>query len=148
VIYYDFILLFASEISGCLTFAIHLRDILMANSSTNFRIPQNLSLFSSLRYDPQLLSCPANTAVSGTAKPSPFYCLLYHRDRMLAAANHFAWPSSRTEILQSLEVYTSKLEEAVRGYLVASKNQGETLAPPLKVRFIHSYAILISLIAE
>ena len=56
-------------------------------------------LFTSLRYDPQLLSSPVNTTLSGyfsvndSPPPSPFYMLAYHRDRILEAADHFNWKS-------------------------------------------------------
>lgn len=49
----------------------------------------NFELFSSLRYDPLLLSSPINTRLNGP--PSPFYMLRYHQDRILEAAAHFKW---------------------------------------------------------
>lgn len=51
------------------------------------------SLFSSLRYDPQLLATLDNVP------PSPFYLLHYHHDRILRAAHSFEWPSHATSPL-------------------------------------------------
>ncbi|KAF8253527.1 hypothetical protein K440DRAFT_593309 [Wilcoxina mikolae CBS 423.85] len=73
----------------------------------------DFSIFTSLRYDPQLLSSPANTAASSLSAPTPFYLLSHHRDRMLAAATHFSYPSAAISILHSLEAYTQRLQEAV-----------------------------------
>ena len=73
----------------------------------------DFSIFTSLRYDPQLLECPENTAASSLASPTPFYLLSHHRDRMLAAATHFQYPPAATAILQSLEAFEQKLQEAV-----------------------------------
>lgn len=47
-------------------------------------------LFTSLRYDPVLLNSAENSLpMLNFASPSPFYMLVYHRDRMLEAAQHF-----------------------------------------------------------
>src|SRR5262245_12243962 len=47
-------------------------------------------LFTSLRYDPVLLTSPENSqSWLNFVSPSPFYMLVYHRDRMLEAAQHF-----------------------------------------------------------
>lgn len=56
--------------------------------------PGNASfqLFTSLRYDPILLHSKENsTEMVSFTIPSPFYMLVYHRDRMLEAARHFEW---------------------------------------------------------
>ncbi|KAF8540575.1 aminotransferase class IV-domain-containing protein [Trichophaea hybrida] len=73
----------------------------------------DFSIFTSLRYDPQLLSSPANTTASSLSAPTPFYLLSHHRDRMLAAAIHFSYPLVAISILHSLEAYTQRLQEAV-----------------------------------
>ena len=70
-----------------------------------------LTVFTSLRYDPALLSCPANTAASDVS--TPFYLLSHHRDRMLAAVSHFSFPAASTSILHSLDAFTQRLQEAV-----------------------------------
>ncbi len=50
------------------------------------------SLLTSLRHDPILLRSDENTVLSGRAgQPTAFYMLRYHRDRLLEAAEHFAW---------------------------------------------------------
>lgn len=56
----------------------------------------NFQLFTSLRFDPRLLECAANTTV-GPA-PSPFYMLSLHRDRMLEAAKHFGWSQAEARL--------------------------------------------------
>lgn len=54
----------------------------------------SFQLFTSLRYDRSLLSLrdihPLDIGWNGE-KPSPFYILDYHRDRMLKAASHWGW---------------------------------------------------------
>jgi hypothetical protein len=71
------------------------------------------SIFTSLRYDPQLLSCPANTLASSLSAPTPFYLLSHHRDRMLAAAEHFSYPAATTSVLRDLDVFAQRLDEAI-----------------------------------
>ncbi|KFY91700.1 hypothetical protein V500_04519 [Pseudogymnoascus sp. VKM F-4518 (FW-2643)] len=56
----------------------------------------DFQLFTSLRFDPRLLECAANTTV-GPA-PSPFYMLSLHRDRMLEAAKHFGWSQAEARL--------------------------------------------------
>lgn len=55
---------------------------------------ENFQLFTSLRFDPTLLhlvdSQPGDVGWNST-KPSPYYMLDYHRDRMLKAASHWGW---------------------------------------------------------
>ena len=47
-------------------------------------------LFTSIRYDPLLLTSEENSRPDlNFITPSPFYMLAYHRDRMLEAAQHF-----------------------------------------------------------
>jgi len=62
----------------------------------------DFQLFSSLRYDPLLLSLPRNTNLSPSSdvpsSPSPFYMLPYHRDRILSATNHFKWTTAASLI--------------------------------------------------
>lgn len=56
----------------------------------------NFQLFTSLRFDPRLIECRANTAVG--PGPSPFYMLRFHRDRMLEAAQHFGWTKGEARL--------------------------------------------------
>lgn len=55
---------------------------------------ENFQLFTSLRFDPTLLQLgedqPDGLGWNST-KPSPYYMLDYHRDRMLKAASHWGW---------------------------------------------------------
>ncbi|KZM19024.1 Aminodeoxychorismate lyase [Ascochyta rabiei] len=52
--------------------------------------PPAFQLFTSLRYDPLLLSSVENSRPDlNFVTPSPFYMLAYHRDRMVEAAQHF-----------------------------------------------------------
>jgi 4-amino-4-deoxychorismate lyase len=55
-------------------------------------------LFTSLRYDPLLLTSTPNISSwdPPTTTPSPFYMLPRHRDRLLLAATHFNWPLAVT----------------------------------------------------
>lgn len=53
--------------------------------------PSDFGLFTSLRYDPQLLASDENTALSGNNAPSPFYNFLYHHERFINALDHFGW---------------------------------------------------------
>ena len=53
--------------------------------------PPNFGLFTSLRYDPQLLNSSENTRASGNNLPSPFYNFTYHYERFINALDHFGW---------------------------------------------------------
>jgi 4-amino-4-deoxychorismate lyase len=57
-------------------------------------------LYSSLRYDPLLISLPINTESwdEKNKGPSPFYILKHHRDRILKAAEHFGWTDAADAI--------------------------------------------------
>lgn len=86
--------------------------------STGSDVDDGVAVFTSLRYDRQLLSSPANTAASSPSpeakqEATPFYLLAHHRDRMLAAAEHFGYPAEATAVLESLELFSRRLQEAV-----------------------------------
>jgi hypothetical protein len=51
----------------------------------------DFGLFTSLRYDPQLLQSSENTRLSGNSAPSPFYNFVYHYERFINALDHFGW---------------------------------------------------------
>ncbi|KAF3007661.1 hypothetical protein E8E13_008943 [Curvularia kusanoi] len=52
--------------------------------------PPSFQLFTSIRYDPLLLTSTENSRPDlNFVTPSPFYMLTYHRDRMVEAAQHF-----------------------------------------------------------
>lgn len=60
-------------------------------SPTTSSAPPPLQIFTSIRYDPLLATHPVNNLFKG---PNPFYMLSHHRDRLLAAAEHFKWPQA------------------------------------------------------
>jgi 4-amino-4-deoxychorismate lyase len=74
-------------------------------------------LFSSLRYDPLLVSLAVNIEGWDGDRPSgcPFYMLPYHRDRMLQAAEYFGWTiaASRIRGPTGLTYLAKKLSETV-----------------------------------
>jgi 4-amino-4-deoxychorismate lyase len=86
-------------------------------------------LFTSLRYDPLLLTSSENSQPwLNFVTPSPFYMLLYHRDRMLEAAQHFDFHAVAAK-LEDGQALHEELAAKVAGYL---KNGGKD--EPLKVR--------------
>lgn len=55
---------------------------------------EDFQLFTSLRFDPTLLQLADSQQDDlgwNSTKPSPYYMLDYHRDRMLKAASHWGW---------------------------------------------------------
>ncbi|KAI0390535.1 putative 4-amino-4-deoxychorismate protein [Xylariaceae sp. FL0594] len=57
---------------------------------------EKLQLFTTLRCDPALMTIsPADSTDLGwNSKPSPFYMLDFHRDRLLKAALHWGWDAA------------------------------------------------------
>ncbi|KAI2473293.1 aminotransferase [Annulohypoxylon bovei var. microspora] len=57
-------------------------------------------IFTSIRYDPELLKAPdlGFTNIGWNSESSPFYMLDFHRDRMLKAAIHWGWTAAITSI--------------------------------------------------
>lgn len=53
--------------------------------------PPDFSLFTSLRYDAQLLTSDENTKLSGNGQPSPLYNFVFHYERLINALDHFGW---------------------------------------------------------
>jgi hypothetical protein len=101
--------------------------------------PPDFLLFTSLRYDPLLLSLPANTSSflpsnpqeSTHTKPSsPFYMASFHRDRILQAAEHFKWSAAASKI---------RGPEGFSFFLEALHDAIDTNSPqPLRVRVLLS----------
>ncbi|KAH0542034.1 hypothetical protein FGG08_003498 [Glutinoglossum americanum] len=94
----------------------------------------DFSLFSSLRYDPNLLQSTANASVSYiSGTPSPFYMLRYHRDRMLSAAEYFRWDMvvSRLKDDAGLKYLNQELETEVKNWFASN---GEQESQSLKIR--------------
>ena len=77
----------------------------------------DFELFTSCRYDTQLLESTANLQSWPTPnpKPSPLYMLPYHRDRMLQAAEHFDWKKAVATI-DGIDGF-SRLVQKVEGTL-------------------------------
>ncbi|KAK8233611.1 hypothetical protein HDK77DRAFT_246372 [Phyllosticta capitalensis] len=110
----------------------------------------SFSLFTSLRYDPQLsTSEQSNWQLWSFKSDSPFYMLRYHRDRMLEAALFFDWSAVAEKLAgdaggNSLE--TTLLQE-VQLWLLARKSHGDVDLEtkekpldksPLKIRVLFS----------
>jgi 4-amino-4-deoxychorismate lyase len=76
-------------------------------------------LFTSLRYDPLLLSSEENSQQwLNFISPSPFYMLSYHRDRMLEAAQHFDFHAVAEKLEDGVALHeelVKKVEEYVKG---------------------------------
>ncbi|CUS08862.1 unnamed protein product [Tuber aestivum] len=76
---------------------------------------ETFRVFTSLRYDPLLLTCPINTTYShDPSTPSPFYLLSHHRDRMLSATEHSGWSPSIAAPLSDLSLVHETCLSAVR----------------------------------
>lgn len=91
----------------------------------------SFQLFTSLRYDPLLLTSTENSRPDlNFISPSPFYMLAYHRNRMLEAAQHFDFHA----VAKRLEDGIALHEELV--YRVDEWQQKEGRAEPLKLRIL------------
>ena len=77
-------------------------------------------LFTTLRYDPILLSSDENTllSISNPKRPTPFYMLQYHVDRLRAAAEYFDWEAALAR-LEDEGTLLGWLEGEVEAYLLA-----------------------------
>jgi len=86
-------------------------------------------LFTSLRYDSLLLACPSNSQPTlNFISPSPFYMLVYHRDRMLEAAQHFDFHEVEKRLDDGKALHRTLLQK-VGEWVDKENNHG-----PLKVR--------------
>jgi hypothetical protein len=92
----------------------------------------DFELFTSLRYDPLLTTLPVNTEAwdSDVKQSSPFYMLSYHRDRLLEAAEHFAW-AEIADSLRGPKGFTILLKKLNDG--IANLTQSQS---PLRVRVL------------
>lgn len=85
-------------------------------------------LFTSIRYDPLLLESAENSLpILNYVSPSPFYMLVYHRDRMLEAAQHFDFHAVAKRLEDGVSLHQELLQE-VATYLERGGKDG-----PLKV---------------
>ena len=93
---------------------------------------EGFDLFTSLRYDPLLLHSDENSTLSASpGKPTAFYMLRNHRDRLLEASRHFQWETT-TSLLEG-DDGLAWLDEALTKELTAW-SKGEEACKPLKVR--------------
>ncbi|KAH6621942.1 hypothetical protein C7974DRAFT_314433 [Boeremia exigua] len=93
-------------------------------------MPPTFQLFTSLRYDPLLLTSPENSRPDlNFLAPSPFYMLAYHRDRMVEAAQHFDFAPVVAALADGAALHATLLGE-VRAW---QEKEGSRDGP-LKVR--------------
>jgi hypothetical protein len=115
--------------------------------------PPDFGLFTSLRYDPQLLQSSENTVLSGNNLPSPLYNFVYHHERFINALDHFGWrpktataegdnnagsyPSSYVPIAD-IENFREAVSAAAKRFLAQQKqDDAEWGGMSLKVRPIY-----------
>ncbi|KAF9729574.1 hypothetical protein PMIN03_006340 [Paraphaeosphaeria minitans] len=92
-------------------------------------------LFTSIRYDPLLLESAENSLpILNYVAPSPFYMLIYHRDRMLEAAQHFDFHAVAQRLEHGESLHQELLQE-VAEYLHRGGHDG-----PLKMRILFDKA--------
>lgn len=88
-------------------------------------------LFTSLRYDPLLLTSTENSRPDlNFITPSPFYFLAYHRSRMLEAAQHFDFHGAEERLNDGRALHKELLEK-VHEYQSKGNDDG-----PLKLRVL------------
>ncbi|KAF2682940.1 hypothetical protein K458DRAFT_369051 [Lentithecium fluviatile CBS 122367] len=89
-------------------------------------------LFTSLRYDPLLLGSDENSQPwLNFIAPSPFYMLIYHRDRMLEAAQHFDFHAVAKKLEDGIALHNDLLRK-VKTYV-----EGGEKDEPLKLRILY-----------
>src|SRR3954454_15946496 len=75
----------------------------------------DFQLFTSIRYDPILLSSNENSRSDlNFITPSPFYMLAYHRDRMREAAQHFDFHEVEEKLRNGKALHEELLQEVKR----------------------------------
>ncbi|KAF2643686.1 hypothetical protein P280DRAFT_214707 [Massarina eburnea CBS 473.64] len=93
--------------------------------------PTEFHLFTSLRYDPILLTSSENSqSWLNYVSPSPFYMLIYHRDRMLEAAQHFDFHAVAAKLQDGEALHKSLLQEVSKYVEKGGKDE------PLKLRIL------------
>ncbi|KAF2846527.1 hypothetical protein T440DRAFT_458209 [Plenodomus tracheiphilus IPT5] len=91
----------------------------------------DFQLFTSLRYDPLLLTSEENSRPDlSIVTPSPFYMLAYHRDRMTEAAQHFEFPKVEERLKNGTALHED-LSKRVKEH-IAKGGEDE----PLKLRIL------------
>ncbi|KAF2704716.1 hypothetical protein K504DRAFT_449245 [Pleomassaria siparia CBS 279.74] len=97
-------------------------------------------LFTSLRYDPLLLTSSENSLPSlNFVTPSPFYMLVYHRDRMLEAAQHFDFHEVAKTLADGKALHETLLEKVGKWIQDGGKDG------PLKLRVLFERSGALSL---
>ncbi|KAH7337917.1 hypothetical protein BKA66DRAFT_615117 [Pyrenochaeta sp. MPI-SDFR-AT-0127] len=92
-------------------------------------------LFTSLRYDPLLLTSDENSRSDlNFLSPSPFYMLTYHRDRMVEAAQHFDFHEVEKRLKDGKALHDELLKQVNRW--IEKGGQDE----PLKLRVLFNKA--------
>lgn len=72
----------------------------------------HFQLFTSIRYDPLLLTSDENSRqYLNFITPSPFYMLAYHRDRMVEAAQHFDFHQVEKRLQDGKALHEDLLKE-------------------------------------
>ncbi|KAL6704994.1 Aminodeoxychorismate lyase [Coniothyrium glycines] len=96
--------------------------------------PEDFQLFTSLRYDPLLLTSEENSRPDlNFVSPSPFYMLAYHRDRMVEAAQHFDFHNVERRLSDG-EALHKYLQEKVDIFTKDLTPAGKDT--PLKIRIL------------
>lgn len=94
--------------------------------------PPKFQLFTSIRYDPLLLTSNENSRSDlNFVTPSPFYMLTYHRDRMVEAAQHFDFDAVTEALADGPALHSTLLSRVREWQAEESKEDG-----PLKVRIL------------
>jgi 4-amino-4-deoxychorismate lyase len=92
----------------------------------------SMSIISTLRYDPILLQSEENSRPAlNFISPSPFYMLVYHRDRLLEAAQHFEFDAVIPHV-QDGKAFHQELLDRIEEY---KKNSGQDEALKLRILF-------------
>lgn len=93
----------------------------------------DFQIFTTIRYDPALRTVrPAPHMPEWNKKPSPWYMLDLHRDRMLRAAEHFGWAAAVATLAG--EDGMRRLEEFV-AQVAAGLDDGDE-GPPRRVKIL------------
>lgn len=68
-------------------------ELRQKNNLSKNKMSESFQLFTSLRFDPtlQVVGSQQDDLGWNSIKPSPYYMLDYHRDRMLKAASYWGW---------------------------------------------------------
>ena len=103
----------------------------MASAQSTFHI------ISAVRYDPLLLTSTENSRSDlNFISPSPFYMLVYHRDRLIEAAQHFDIPSVVSQLAEGRAFHENLFQHVQQWQSANQQDQGKEKDEPLKVRIL------------